>query len=392
VDRERKSAQEPRTFGGLRTFTLLSLCGATSAWLSASIGSPALLVVALLGVVVLLGVAHVRTEGKPGLTGEVAAILVFLLGAAAVSGNPEIAVVLAITATVLLVFKVELHSMVNTLAPDDVGASLQLLFASFVVLPLLPREPVDPWGAIVPFDLWLLVVLISGLSFAGYVAVRLLHERHGLLVTGVFGGLASSTATTLALARTADRLAPGPLAMALLAAWTVMGGRVLVEVGLTDPSLLPRVAWPIGGLALGFVIAAFVFGFGVDRRNDGATVPLTNPFSLLSAARFAALFGLVQLTAAILRDLAGHNALYAVAAIAGTTDVDAITLTLAGLSGRDPEQATLAVRGITIAVVTNTVVKAGLVAALGSRAVAVRTGVAAAAGIALALAGLVIAT
>jgi uncharacterized membrane protein (DUF4010 family) len=391
VDRERKALDEHRRFGGLRTFTLISLSGALAAWLSELMHSPALVAAALAGLIVLLAIGHLREPG-PGLTGEVAAIVVFLLGATCMFGHPEEAVVLGITTTLLLAFKGELHERVYRIEPEDLRAAVTLLFASFVVLPLLPDEPVDPWGAIVPFDLWLLVVLISGLSFAGYVAVKLLGEGAGLLLTGVFGGLASSTATTLSLSRQAGQVPPDSLAAAVLASWTVMAGRVLVLVAITAPVLLPSAAWPVGALGIGFGVAALVLWWRGRRSTDGAGVTLTNPFSLVSAAKFAALFGVVKLVSAIARETIGDDALYAVAAVAGTTDADAITLTLSAVAASDPSDVGLAVRGIAIALASNTVVKCVMVATAGNRAVAVRTAAAALFGGLLGALGLLIAT
>ncbi len=372
VDRERKAVDEPRRFGGLRTFTLIALCGALSVWLAGLLQTPSIVAAALAGLVALLAIGHLREPG-PGLTGEIAAVVTFLLGAVCLAGRAEIAVVLGITMTLLLAFKGELHEMVRVIDPEDLRAAIKLLFASFVVLPLLPREAIDPWGAIVPFELWLLVVLISGRSFAGYVAVKVLGERSGLLVTGIFGGLASSTATTLSLSRQTGNTPPDALSAAVLASWTVMAARVLVLVGVTSPFLLPQATWPIGALGLGFGLGAVWLWWRSRERSGGTGVTLQNPFSLTSAGKFAALFGLVKLAAAIARDTIGDDALYAIAAVAGTTDVDAITLTLFKLAASDPGDAALALRGVSIALATNTIVKLGMVAMSGNRAVVWRT-------------------
>jgi uncharacterized membrane protein (DUF4010 family) len=390
VDRERKVVDEPRRFGGLRTFTLVSLSGAISAWLSGVLESPAIVAAALVGLIALLSVGHLREEG-PGLTGEVAAIVTFLLGAMCLSGHPETAVVLGITMTLLLAFKGELHDLVKEIDAEDLRAAVKLLFASFVVLPLLPGEAVDPWGAIVPFDLWLLVVLISGLSFAGYVAIKVAGERAGLLLTGIFGGLASSTATTLSLSRHASSAHPDALAAAVVASWAVMAGRVLVLVGVTAPFMVPLAAWPVGALGVGFALATIALWWRGRLDRDGAAVALRNPFSLISAAKFAALFGAVKLAAAITRAHIGDQALLAVAAVAGTTDADAITLTLFQLAAQDPSDAALALQGIALALASNTVVKSGMVAVSGSRALAARTAAAGAFGLALGGVGLAIA-
>ncbi|MEZ4241108.1 MAG: DUF4010 domain-containing protein [Myxococcota bacterium] len=374
VDRERR-ATEGLAFGGLRTFMLVALFGAASVWLGGVLGATWLVGVALLGLVALLSLAYwmsAPAEGDLGITSELAAVIVFLLGAACVAGQPEMAVVGAITTSALLAFKAPLHALVGKIGEDDLAAALKLLFATFIVLPVLPREAVDPWGVLVPYRLWWLVVLISGLSLLGYVAVRLLGERRGLLLTGLFGGLASSTAVTLSTARQSGAGGPpSALAMSALVAWAVMFVRVLVEVTVTNRALLAPLAVPLGAMAAACAIGAAVLG-RLDRGEPEA-LDLRNPFSLTAAARFAALFAGVLLAVELGRRFLPDTALYGIAALAGTTDVDAITLSMASLAGGDlaPE---VAVRAIAVAAASNTLVKLGLVAALGTRAMAVRVG------------------
>ena len=167
-----------------------------------------------------------------GLTSEIAAILVFLLGAMAVTGNVELAGALGVATSAVLAFKRPLHHLVERIGFDDLYAGIKLLIASFVVLPLLPDAPVDPWGAINPYKLWLLVILISALSMVGYVAVRWLGTAHGNAITGIAGALVSSTAATLSLARTSrvqsDPVHARALVAAILLAWFVMFVRVAV--------------------------------------------------------------------------------------------------------------------------------------------------------------------
>ena len=202
IEREKRKTEEGDVgIGGLRTFILFALVGAIAGWLSHALAMPWILVGGLLAVAaaVVAGYAvEARTRpGALGLTTEVAAIAVYLLGAMTTLGYRELAVGLAIVTAAVLAYKQPLHGFVGKIGWSDVFAGLRLMIATFIVLPLLPDRAVDPWGALNPHTLWLLVLLISGLSLVGYVATRLLGADRGAALTGVTGGLVSSTAVTL---------------------------------------------------------------------------------------------------------------------------------------------------------------------------------------------------
>ncbi|MCB9688227.1 MAG: MgtC/SapB family protein [Alphaproteobacteria bacterium] len=386
VDRERKAIDGIRTFGGLRTFMLISLTGAVAAWLGGLLGQPWLLPIGLIGLSALLAVSYhaAQQEPAPGLTSEVAAIVVYLLGAVCTAGHPEIAVAIGITTSALLTFRTSLHDLARQIGPDDLAAGLKLLFSTFIVLPLLPDQPVDPLGVLVPYRLWWLVVLISGLSLLGYGAVRWLGEQRGLFLTGLFGGLVSSTAVTMASARQSreEGAATDALAMSVLAAWAVMFVRVVVEVAFVQPSMTARVAPPMLAMAAATALAAGFFGMRPHPNPRRAQVTLRNPFSLWEATKFALMFAAVLVAVELAHRFVDERALYGIAALAGTTDVDAITLSMAEAAGREVDVG-LATRAIVVASVSNTVVKTGITAAWGSRALALRiAGAAAVAGLA----------
>jgi len=312
-------------------------------------------------------------------------MVVFLLGGLVIYGYRELAVVLGITTSAVLAYKAPLHGLVARLSQEDVYAGLKLLIATFIVLPILPDQPLDPWGAINPSKLWWLVILISALSLAGYAASRALGAHQGTALTGFFGGLASSTAVTLALARRSkDRESAGLaniLAAGLLIAWTVMFARIAAEVAYVNPALLRSIAVPIGTMGVLVAMVAGVFHF-LGRQSAGLaaeSVPLTNPFSLTSAIKFALVFAAVLLAVKFVQTYWSGQGFYAVAALAGLTDVDAITLSMAeyakGNSIAQPAQpgaARVAATSITIAAIANTLVKCGLVMFLGSWALSWR--------------------
>lgn len=382
LEREkRKALERDNSIGGIRTFLLFAQAGAMAAWLAIRLDAAWVFAAAGLGLTALVVagyVVQVRSGAASlGLTTEIAALVTFLLGGVCLAGQPALAVGLGIVTSAVLAWKQPIHGLVHKIDTEDLYAGLKLAIASFVILPLLPRQPIDPWGALAPYELWLLVVLISALSLVGYVSVRWLGPGRGTMLTGLFGGLVSSTAVTLTFARKSreEAVAATVLASALMVAWTVMFGRVVVEVIAVHATLLPALAAPLGAMAFATVGAAVWLYLRAAAATPpsvaGLDVPLKNPFSLRAAMSFAVLFAVVLLGVAVARQYLPASGLYAVAALAGLTDVDAITMSMAAYA-RDGGDAATAVACIILAVVTNTVVKASMVAALGTAALRTR--------------------
>jgi len=387
IDREqRKPDAGASNVPGVRTFMLLALLGAVAAWLSREFATPWLLVGVTLGVAGIIVAGYVlQARVNPealGLTTELAGLAVCLLGAVTMLGQAPLAVALGIAISALLTFKQPIHGLVRKLGSTDIHAGLKLLIATFIVLPVLPDQAVDPWGAINPYKLWWLVILISSLSLVGYVATRWLGHERGLAITGLTGGLVSSTAVTLAFAKrsraaAADAGQSRALAIGILLAWTVMFGRVIVQVAVVNPSLLGLLLVPCGAMGLATIAVAASYScrsaqtLGLTTK-VASDVPLKNPFSLTSAMKFALFFAVVLLVVKGVQQLAPGKGLYLVAVLAGTTDVDAITLSMAGYADQSGE-ARVAVRAITLAVLSNTAVKAGLVVVLGGAGLRSRT-------------------
>jgi len=379
IDREKRKEEGEASFGGIRTFILIALSGATAAHVGRLLGTPGVLLVALGMIGLALVAAHASEQlrpqtAPPGLTSEVAALVVFLLGGLCVLGPLELAVALGVATSAVLAFKQPIHDLVRRVGTEDLYAALKLLVATFIVLPLLPRRPVDPWAALNPYTLWLLVILISALSLVGYAATRALGAARGLLLTGLTGGLVSSTAVTLALARRSREPRTGPagmLAAGILVAWLVMLPRLAVLLAVASPALVRRLGPALVLLVLVTAGAAWL-GFRRAPRDEapatpGVEVPLRNPFSLFEAVKFAALFAVVLVLVKLAGQHAGSGGLYAVAAVAGLPDVDAISLSLAG-QVRAGGSVDLAARAVLLAVMSNTVLKTALVLALGSPA------------------------
>jgi uncharacterized membrane protein (DUF4010 family) len=370
IEREKRKAEEEKTghIAGLRTFILLALLGAAAGWLSRTLSTPWILAAALLivGAVVVAGyfvTARSSQDGR-GLTTEIAAVVVFLLGAMVMLGYETLAIGLGVVTAAVLAYKQPLHGFVEKLGWDDVYAGVRLLIATFIALPLLPDQTIDPWGALNPYKLWLLVILISSLSLVGYVLTRLLGASRGVALTGLVGGLASSTAVTLSFAKE-GREKPGianALACGILLAWAVMFVRVLVLVAVVNRALLAPLLVPflVMAVTVGVFAAFYYFRDGSTEKRASAKgeVDVKNPFSLMAAAKFGALFAIILLAVKIVQQTMPASGLYAVAALSGLVDVDAITLSMAELA--QSGEAHTAVIAIVIASLSNTLVKCGM--------------------------------
>ena len=376
IEREKRKMEESDTehIAGLRTFTLLGLVGAASGYLAKNLSSPwilaaALVVVGAFVVVGYLSTARVSQDGK-GLTTEVAALVVFLLGALVMFGHRELAIGLGVITAAVLAYKQPLHGFVEKLGWDDVFAGLRLLIATFIALPLLPDKPIDPWGALNPYKLWLLVILISSLSLVGYVLTRWLGPARGTALTGLTGGLVSSTAVTLSFAKEARDKPENSAALAcgILLSWAVMFLRVIVLVAVVNRTLLAQVLVPFAvmAVAVGAYAAFLYFRDGsVDGERLKGKVEVKNPFSLVEAAKFGALFAVVLVAVKIVQEHFPPSGLYAVAGLAGLTDVDAITLSMSEFA--QSGEARVAVIAIVIASLSNTIVKCGMAFVLGGQ-------------------------
>ncbi|AFK52798.1 MgtC/SapB family protein [Tistrella mobilis] len=393
---------------GLRSFIIAALAGAVGALMTRAIDSPWPLVAVLLavsGVVVASYVVEVSLDPrKSGATTELAAVATTALAALAVLGHRDMAVPLAVACAAALAFKKPLRRVVKGFDKADLLGMMKLLIASFIVLPLLPDRTLDPFDALNPYRLWLLVILITALGLVGYVAVRRFGARTGTLMTAVAGALVSSTAVTLSLARHAaavDGNAVRPAAGGILIGWSVMAGRIAVLLVAVNPSLLVLLwpvllalilpamagaAWlllrPTGAAApaaapvgdgMGSEGVASDGGAGDGGAGDGAarvSAAVANPFSLGPAIRFAGLMAVIMFASALAERYLAPEALVAVGALSGLADVDAITVSMAERSLAEAARLDVAAAAIVAAALVNTGVKYGLAATAGGRVMA----------------------
>lgn len=356
----------PAELMGVRTFAILSVGGFIAAL--AGEHSPFFVPVAA-GAAALVIVAAYQRNKDSGITTEISAIAAFGLGVLSRT-YPEEAGILALVITILLSSKRLAHSAIAKMRRVELTDTLKFLVIVFIVLPLLPSRAVDPYGAFNPYKVGLMVVLISGIGFSGYFLTRILGTHRGLGLTGVLGGMTSSTAVTAAMSAEARRNPDNSLicAFSTVAANATMFARVAVVVAFVDIPLLMRILLPVGTMALIATAAAALLWIASSRKMtqpvQGAArleeLELSNPFSIGPALKFAAFFVTILFAAKFAQSFFGNSGLYAASALSGLADVDAITLSIAEQAGAGSLDRAAGALGITIAVVSNGVVKTGI--------------------------------
>jgi len=381
-------------FIGLRTFTVLSLTGFMLANAQHSI--PNIVPVGLVCISLLIITMYYRAkEFGYGITTEVAAIGTFILGVLS-NENPRIAGILALTITILLASKRFTRKTITRMRRVELNDTIKFLVAIFIILPLLPDEYLDPLQVLNPHKVGLLVILISGISFVGYFATRIFGTQKGLGLTGVFGGMTSSTAVTVAMSIEAKK---NPSLIKICAFSTIIANatmfvRVLVIVAVLDVALMEELLMPIGGMAVIAMFACALLwyhakGTAETESDPSQKIKLSNPFSVGPALKFALFFIFILFIIRIAQDHYGDSGLYLAASLSGLADVDAITLSISEQTLKGLLSHNVGSIAITIAVVANSVVKSGIAFYSGGiqfgKLVAVSLGLATLVGFAIAL-------
>lgn len=371
LERERAKAGEGGL--GVRTFALIALAGAVAGYLDESLGLGWLALALFAAVAALIIGLFVVTalRGDTGVTTETSALLCFMLGLLCARGHVQLAAWVAVAMALLLSLKDWLHRLARRIEPTDVDATLKFAIVTLIILPLVPDQNYGPapLNVLNPYKIWLMVVLISGLNFASYVLVKTVGAEHGIGIAGLLGGLVSSTAVTLGFSQRSrqPREDASALAMGILLAWTVMFFRVLIMASIISGALGLRLAVAMGVLCAVSLGGCYWLWRRGREKKRGQVAAGTNPFELDEAIKFGLLFGVVTFVAKAAQVYLGEAGLYLAAAIAGLTDVDAITLAMADLAQSDGQSVGIAARAIVIATLANTLVKSGMAATLGSR-------------------------
>lgn len=361
-------------FAGIRTFSLLSLAGAVAAYLTDRFGILLFLAV-YLGMALLIWATYLgdiyRKKEQEGITTEVVALVVPLLGAMVIWDEFVVAGALAVITALILAVKAPLHRLAKRMKAEDLRATLEFALITAVILPILPNETVGPFNVINPFQVWLLVVLVSGISFLGYILIKLRGSEQGVGITGLLGGLVSSTATTVSFA---GRSVETPqlskvLLLGILLASGVMFPRIVVETAVVYPPLVKLVWVPLAVmLIVSIVLVIYLHTRQRDQVvDDGEEVKLSNPLRLTTAITFAVAFALALLLVRAANEYFGDTGVYLTSVLAGIVDVDAITLTASELASSSQIEPDVAATAIILAALVNTTAKAVFAISLGSK-------------------------
>lgn len=367
---QRERAEDP--LAGIRTFPLITILGGLLAELSVRLDATWIFAVGLASLAAVLATGYAITgrtgRYKLGLTTEIAALYMYIIGALVAIGAVTVGVVLGGLCALLLHLKEPMEGFANRLTQADVKSVMQFAAIALVVLPVLPNRTYGPYDVLNPFEIWLMVVLIVGISLVGYLLYKLLGARAGTLLGGVLGGLISSTAATASYARRVKHqpaLAP-QVALLVMVASTVAYVRILLEVAVAAPSIVRAIAPPlliisVANAAICGVALLFV------REDAGDLAKQDNPSELRAALVFGALYGLIIFVIAAARENYGDLGLYVIASLSGLTDVDAITLSTANLVEAGRVDAGSGWRAIVLASLSNLAFKGVLGSALGGR-------------------------
>lgn len=359
---------------GIRTFALVTLSGALAALVAGTFGGWVVAASLLcLTVMILIGNLQTLKSGSTdmGLTTEFAMLVMFLTGMLPMLGHPVAATVTAGVVMVLLQGKETMHGVVRRIGEAELKAIARLVLIGLVILPVLPNKEYGYYGVLNPFKIWLMVVLIVGLSLAAYLAGRIIGPNRGLLVSGLLGGLISSTATTASLSRQSkeSKASPPLLALVIMIASTVVFGRVIVEILAVAPKAGSTMIYPfIAVMAWMAVVSVGCWFF--TRKEIVKPSQHEPPSEIKGAVMFGLLYAIVLFGVAAARHHFGQGGLYVVAAISGLTDMDAITLSTANLVNGNHLDPATAWRVILTGGVANLVFKGLMVASVGSRALA----------------------
>jgi len=393
VGLQRERVQSP--LAGIRTFALITVLGTVCALLALTFGGwvVAAGAIALAAMLVVGNLAQGKAgEVEPGVTTEMAALLMYGVGAYLVIGHTAVAIAIGGGVALLLHWKVPMHAFVARFGEDDIRAIMRFVLVALVIYPVLPDQTYGPYGVLNPQQVWLMVVLFVGIGLGGYLAYKLFGQRSGAVLAGILGGLISSTATTVSCAQRtrAGRESVPVAALMIMVASAAVFPRVLLEMAVVAPTIFWKAALPLG-VMLGWMMliavgTCFVMLARDARHAKGGPedpdptggepraaidepglMPQGNPAELVSALIFGGLYALVLLGAAAAQDYFGTRGLYSVAVISGLHDLDAITLSTARFMEQGQVEAQLGWRLILAGSLSNLLLKGVAVAVLGKR-------------------------
>lgn len=355
-------------FAGARTFALICLLGYLSAWLSVFIPYLLHMVIGILGTLLVSAYYRNYTPIENGMTTEFSALVTFLIGAFLVHESIMLSVFMAIMVLSILNLKEKIQYYETVIEKKDLSAAILFLMMSFVILPLLPDKAIDPWNYVNLYKIWLMVVLVAGISFVGYIAVRFVGTKHGIGLAGFFGGLASSTAVTLSFSRQCKEnpLFTKNFAIGICLACSMMLLRVFIEMYVINPTLAQNIFIPV----LIATFAGFIFiGILYLKTRKEAIVQemhFKNPFNLSEALILGLLFGAILALITYANSRYGDSGILIVAFISGLSDTDAIAISLASFAKTGILTETI-LNALMLAIIANSIVKVALIFFLSNR-------------------------
>lgn len=356
-------------FAGTRTFTLISLLGYMSAWMQTFVPYFVHVSLFLFGSLILAAYLYKTMKtNSHGATTSIAAFVTYILGMMMYLSLEHYAVFIAVIILFILEIKSTLAKVEKEITQNDIRSATLFLVMTFVVLPLLPNKMVDPFGVFNPYKTWLMVVLIAGISFIGFIAIKILGNKRGVYMTGIFGGLVSSTAVSISLSKlyALEKLYLKNFVGGMAIASTMMYMRVLTETAVFNFDLAKLLAIPyIAGSIIGLLFVGYMYKNEKVYKVEHTAVT-NNPLELSQALKLGLLFGIIFGSISIFESEFGNSGVYLISFLSGLTDVDAITLSLSQLSTVKISELT-AMYGIMIATVVNSIVKLGIVFVLGGR-------------------------
>lgn len=353
----RFNLQNINSFAGSRTFALISLSGFLSAYLSEKYPYFLYLNTIIIGILIisayLLKVIHYKKQGS---TTHFAAIITFLLGIL-VYIKIEYAIFIGVSVIVILSLKSKLETLESKISVKDINAAVLLLVMTFLILPILPDKTIDPYHLFNPYKTWLMAVLISALSFIGYISLKFVGNK-GILITAAAGGLFSSTAVTFTLSKMYKETKSNKLIYiaGISIANSIMFARVYIETLLVNKELSYKILLPfLFATIFGFIYSYYFYKKSTTQKID-INIESKNPLEIDEAIKFAIIFAIIYAAAEFISNKYGNLGIYLLSFFSGITDVDAITLSLSNLAISKIAELT-AINGILIASITNSIVK-----------------------------------
>lgn len=369
LEREMSFKDSKMKIAGIRTFIFISFLGALSAFIYEQYKQPlfmiAIFCVVALFVIVAYG-ANCFINKDLGLTTEMSALIAFILGLLTYLGEEKVAIIFTVLTTLFLSLKKTLHKIVSKVQRNELYDTLKFALISLVVLPFLPNQTYDPWGIINPYKIWLVVILVTGISFFGYLFIKFLGPNRGIGITGLLGGLASSTALMTSMSNNSKNSKGNinPFIFAAVIASSTMFIRILIEVSVLNKELFKELLIPMGVMGIvGIAISFFVWR---QKSNLHPKIEIKSPFTLLPGIKFGLFFVLVLFVSKLASIYFGNTGIYIASVFSGLADVDAITISMANLAGKEIALNTATI-AITIAAAMNTFTKFWIAYLFGSR-------------------------